>query len=819
MNITNIIKEKLSTKVETKQTNVEDVKPFGADISMRPIDRAIIPDFLFSPMFGRPRLIDINTTRQLAKSAYVDSVTDTIITQISSVNWEIVPNEGYENLQGINELCKDITKFIEDPNSTDETFRELLRKGFLDTLEIDAQVWVKVFSRDSYRNLKPTYRVAVPDSCGNRFNVVMSGRLKQLGARNMVELRVYDGSTFAKNPDIHGNLPEQCAYWQYQNTNLGIPISFNRDEIMYITSTPSSYSVYGRSKVDLLSELLTALISGESTYKELFTNNLIPPGILTFLGAHKSEIEAFQEKLKYKFLKYDSKNGFMRRVFYSLPIFNREAKYTPINITPSDIQYLESQKWFTQLVWMVFGTTPDMMGFTENSNKSTGVTQSRTFKQKSVLPRLNLFEENFNQTIMPEFGYDLKIINGRKIIIPLCVFKFRLFDLDMEIEKQKLIADQLKNGQITINEWREKNNKKPVSWGDEPFRQISQNSFGSNTNNNEKEDIEDINEQQDIDEEFTNQSEKIKKKSCNCNCKNIKKENKLKEKFNKANNEEEIERVFDEVLEDKLKQAEFEILQEITDDNNIPKIEGLDVIEKKGIVEDIVNNLKNILVKINFEDITKAAVTRSFLSGMDKVSKEMKLDFNPNQDAINFLKNYTFDNIKGMNEDLSNKLRQILQRGLLNQTSITQLTSQISDIFKTTKERAKVIARTETNRAFNEGKLNAFEQTGLDGVKIWDAVRDGRTSEICMRLDGQERKLEEPFKDPKTGEEFMTPPALPNCRSTIRFKPKPIGQTSDAEVKSIKEWTEKGESVYWQSKTLGRTRKTIYKIQNKLNLI
>jgi len=131
--------------------------------------------------------------------------------------------------------------------------------------------------------------------------------------------------------------------------------------------------------------------------------------------------------------------------------------------------------------------------------------------------------------------------------------------------------------------------------------------------------------------------------------------------------------------------------------------------------------------------------------------------------------------LKGVVKELEENIRDVVMEGVANRKSTTWIKQSISTEFNaytgtSMKEgRAMMIARTESNRFRNNAKLAAYKESGLDGFKVWDARMDDRTSPICTRMNGQKKGLRENFVDPKTGEEFIAPPAHPNCRSVLRF--------------------------------------------------
>ena len=87
-------------------------------------------------------------------------------------------------------------------------------------------------------------------------------------------------------------------------------------------------------------------------------------------------------------------------------------------------------------------------------------------------------------------------------------------------------------------------------------------------------------------------------------------------------------------------------------------------------------------------------------------------------------------------------------------------------------QRAETIARTETITSANYGQQEAWQQAINGGYlpanaqRIWLAIDDGRTDDVCLRLDGMVAGIDEPFTDPETGDEYMNPgyDVHPSCR-------------------------------------------------------
>jgi len=441
--------------------------------------KAVIPDFLYRPPFGRPRKIDAIKIRNLAQSTYIEAVIDTIVTQCCAMDWQIVPNTGMKVSEAI---IDDTTYFFKDPNENKENIKTLMNKALRDIIQYDSGVFVKAYDQMSYNGLVSSMYIA-PHKYNHTPGYMMSGDLRPLGQRTMTSMSVYDGITFTKDPDIHGILPEQQAYWQYFWTASGRPIAFNRDEITWIEKRPCGSSQYGISPINILSNVLEALILGETMYTDYFKGNEIPPGMIQLLNANAEDIDRFKEQMKNMLVKKDTNLDIYRRKFHSAPVVNSDAKYVPFSIPPAELEWLGQQAWFCKIVWMLFGLVPSEMGFTEDSNHATELSQNRVVKRKAIKPYLDMFAYNFTSQILPEFGFEKKVIQNRTIYIPTMQFQFTGFDLDEELEEQKLYGGQLDHGQITINEWREKKNLDPVAWGSTPYKpQQAGGSFSETVN-------------------------------------------------------------------------------------------------------------------------------------------------------------------------------------------------------------------------------------------------------------------------------------------------------------------------------------------------
>lgn len=83
------------------------------------------------------------------------------------------------------------------------------------------------------------------------------------------------------------------------------------------------------------------------------------------------------------------------------------------------------------------------------------------------------------------------------------------------------------------------------------------------------------------------------------------------------------------------------------------------------------------------------------------------------------------------------------------------------------KARGKMIAVTEVTRAYNEGNMAAYRESGVVTGKEFQTARDEHVCSICAPLDGKITELEGTFETPFGIENFQKPPVHVNCRCVL----------------------------------------------------
>ena len=738
------------------------------------LHKAYIPKFLYKPPYGYPRFTDIPYIRFLATTPYVEMCITTIIDEISAIDWDIVPTPGMEDQADEAEKMH-IKTFFQNPNTNFETFEDVFIRGPVrDVLEVNTGVIVKVF------NLKG----------------------------DMVEVVARDGATFTKNPNIRGmfthradiligkeivdeenvivnhfqHIPqtivrELAAYFQYGWVSGPIPVPFGKREIVWIQKQLRTDDHYGVSAVSILWKNLQTLIYMIESDLEYFNDNNVPKGIIGFEGVEMDQLKAFQKQWNEQQTRKDEV-GNTKKIMNKVPVMNVIPKFERIEFSSMELQLIEKQQWWAKMVWATFGVTATQLGYTEDAQgQANQIVQTKVFKKKAINPMLRLLEHRYNLDIVSEFGYvgTMDIDGKQSIEMPKYQFKFLTEDLDEERNKAELFKLQTESGLKTINEVRVAEGMEEVEWGDGPpnsWKQ-SENTFNINgrDNNNfdktqrEAQKVDDARKLPEAEEPDESMKEQEKKA--------LTVENPLilKEKETRKLLEEEMIAIFKELAEE----TRIRLIKAIDDEVKKDVLKQIKSKDKKAI-EDVIEKLKSFITFDSLKNIVFEGVKANFMKSFEAAEVDMNRNFVPDTRAIDFIADYTFENVKDMTEEMKNDLRQQLQIGIMNGEGADSLKARVNKIFNTTEHRAATIARTESNRASNFGKLQAYRKD-IDNeyVKSIQITSDNRTSEVSKAMDrkyGTKDKgisLDEEFEVTVSGIIYkgQAPPFMPNDRDIL----------------------------------------------------
>ena len=792
------------------------------------INKAYIPKFLYKPPFGYPRFANLSYVRYLATTPYVEMCISTIIDEIASIEWDIVPTDGMEEQSDEAEI-ENLLNFFNNPNTNKESFEDVfVSMPVRDVLEVNSGVLNKVY------NMK----------------------------EEMVEIVARDGATFTKNPDIHGMytnrddiiLPdiivpdgadrellnpyaeitatsarERAAYFQYGWVTGPIPVPFGKKEIIWIEKMKRTDDHYGYSPVQTLAKSLQMLIYMIESDLEYYNDNNVPKGIIGLDESDADEIKAFKEQW-FETQRTKDEFGSWKKIMNKVPIVNKTPNFTRIEFSAAEMQVIEKQKWYTKMVWACFGVTGVELGYTEDAKGSANqIVQSKVFRKKAINPMLRNLEANYNMSIVPEFGYwgTIKTKAGKTITRPKYKIIFKKFDVDEETTKYELYKLQTESGLKTINEIRKDEGLDELDWGDDAPKDWMQTdgnnfNFGGEPGGRNYSEMENDAQNPKVDDQEDNESNQREKSlrgppekptpdpdaeeedededegkagpgghvpdktgphgagagpgSGRADGSGIeddeagkkKKEKKAQAIDNPLILKEGEEPTGYEALEKAIKYVNKNNEEELK--KILASAMGQNTLKQVKDINSVIAKIKAVLSIEGLRQITNQIIKNNYMKGWDEAEKNLNINILPDQNAIDYMSNYTYDNIKGMNDELAEKLRSVMQRSFMDGKSLEEVKGEITKVFDVGDNRVTMIARTESNRAANFGRLHGYQKSGEPGKKVYSAHIDDRTSPICKRLNGQERNLDEDFVDPKGEWKGPVPPAHVNCRSSWVFR-------------------------------------------------
>ena len=163
------------------------------------------------------------------------------------------------------------------------------------------------------------------------------------------------------------------------------------------------------------------------------------------------------------------------------------------------------------------------------------------------------------------------------------------------------------------------------------------------------------------------------------------------------------------------------------------------------------------------EELT-AAYSSAFVSEFPGIPFE-----SVQQRASLWAKTKAADLISGVEEVTRQRVRDIVSANVLEGASIQNTTKQIRDDFIFSKQRARVVARTETAFALGQGQKGAAMAQDRD-EKRW--TTSGDIDDICLENEAAGwLAIADPFP---SGHD--TVPAHPNCRCVVRYRTKALSE-------------------------------------------
>lgn len=215
---------------------------------------------------------------------------------------------------------------------------------------------------------------------------------------------------------------------------------------------------------------------------------------------------------------------------------------------------------------------------------------------------------------------------------------------------------------------------------------------------------------------------------------------------------------------------------------------------------------------------------------MEMQSSVVNVDLSPftiyNTEAVKMLMKDDPDLLPSLtvnrNRDLQwnrQHIQSAIAQGIIQGDSMDKIASRLQRVTEMDRNAALRNARTATNGAENAGRQAIADQCVAQGVpmiKEWSAVKDGRTRDSHLLVDGEQREENEPFSNGlmKAGDPHGNPSEVYNCRCATLHLIKGIDHSRDFEryqemlkEENYEDWlrareAEQDEASWWHNKKL-----------------
>lgn len=243
--------------------------------------------------------------------------------------------------------------------------------------------------------------------------------------------------------DARGNI----KFWKYKYGSSPTKIEkIKTEDLLHIRNFDSRWGISGQSYAEAALRGVKAhdlaTIHGIKTLE----NDGRPSGIISCkFRLAKDQKEQLEEEIKRKL-------GGAKKSGSVLLSHGGDIEFIQLSKTQKDLDWLEGKKMAVFEICGAIGIDPIIVGFPEFSTYNNKAEAKRSLYHDRALPMLDHILEELSYWIAPRYGEDL-YINYRESDI-------RSLKEDRG-EKWKRTLEALKEGALTVNEWREENSLSP----------------------------------------------------------------------------------------------------------------------------------------------------------------------------------------------------------------------------------------------------------------------------------------------------------------------------------------------------------------------
>ena len=435
--------------------------------------------------------------------------------------------------------------------------------------------------------------------------------------------------------------------------------------------------------------------------KKYFFNGAIPDLVGMMPGADESSIDRAEEKWNQKF------GGFNNS--HKTAWLNFDAKFQILKENAKDMDYINSRLYLADATRQYFGIPPELFGDIKNSNRSTIDSAYYLYTKNVLRKELTFICDVINRQLVPDFANNIYFEHDS--VVPS--------DLEFELKKA---SEGLKNGGLTVDEWRLANGWEELPNGKGQILYTPLNMIPTALNGNTLE-----TNLEPRQRELPN--ENIKKKI------NIEQKERLWYIFDKAAVKN--ERSFINILKKYFQQQQDKINDKLTKS-----------------IKQVTDNPDELLDWDEEDALLLIALTPLWLNSLKEgyeianSTYGLGISFDLlNPKFLNWIDEFGAGQVTKINNTTKEKLRKTLSEGIIEGESIPKLRDRVSSIMTEAKTtRATLIARTETHNTVGYGTFETYKTTDIQ-QKGWLTTLDGRERSSHNAINGEVVGMDQSFSN------------------------------------------------------------------------
>lgn len=539
-------------------------------------------------------------------------------------------------------------------------------------------------------------------------------------------------------------------------------IPYKPEEIIHLRLYNANDPFYGRSGVEPLRNQILTDHYADKYNCNFFKNNATPGTVFMPEGNDLTEeqVEIYRKSFEKNFKGVDNAH----KHFVS-PI---AGTFTQIETSLKDMAFAENMRMNREKIYAVLGIPPSVGGVYEFANYANALIQEKSFWQHTIIPLLKTIEDALTLKLL--------IAYGQEYCLRFDLSQVQTLQQDAEI-KARTATLLVSGGIITPNEARQEYYQlEPIEGGDELRSNVALPEY-------DDDESEDAPNKKPGDKEDEGDGKGVLRTSRRHNCAQT-----SPTKLKKSDPRYLLWKSHDH----RLRKAEIRMQPILTRFLNGQKrrvIENLQTATGKGSAMSVLYKytfmkddmpsdpdkifdmmLEDRLISEATDTYVRETVRDNGQRGIDELNLDLNFNVrNPNvQVALDQYRN----RIKRINRTTSGAIRDLLAEGYEQGYSIQELEKRIRELTAFSRERATMIARTETNAYVSGGAHLGYEQVAEQGLDVrveWIATQDSVTRDAHADADSQTVGINDSFL---VGGEYLKYPGDPsgspenviNCR-------------------------------------------------------